>query len=656
MISAGTLIDQRYEIQRVLGVGSFGYVYKAWHKLLERWVAIKVLNSNVLEESDGAARFERECKAMNALQHKNIISVYGFGVWNGSPYMVMEFIEGESLHMLLAEKKPLEPKLAIGATLQLCDALSCAHANGIVHRDLKPSNLMFTRLDGKQCLKIIDFGLAKLMPGYGIAAQKLTETGCAVGTCHYMSPEQCIGNAEVDHRTDIYAAGCLLYEMLTGHPPFEAEETVSIMFQHVNSPPPRLSASLPTTVETDALQAVIDRAMAKEINTRYASADEMNKDLESIALGKTGTLARSVRAVKPLPTPFFTKQKLRKVIPFAVAAAVMSCAAMAYMTSLAPIEPPQNTTPHASAIYDQIFLEAVRLHRTPQKRNSEILLGQINLALRLDKEDHSLTQLQRYQLLREKEFALFPMNKNAQLIAACEQAIAITVPGEDKYVDYEHLARALELSGDLGGSRDLLIRMANDSSLKLPSANRKRTLVNLARVAMKQRDLKFADDTIKSITTDNLSASAAPGYYWNSGDVNFLLGRYPRAQKDYEVGIALIGAEDEPIFQNNIARCVLATKQKAQYPEMSARLKALFNRTDVPLTYNTLLHAITFAALTGDKPAAEHYLSGLKLSPLASNEIDELNSWDRKACRQALHDAGYNQIDQRLASEFGWSG
>jgi serine/threonine protein kinase len=231
MLPAGTIIDEKYEMVSTLGAGGFGAVYAAVQKQFDRKVAIKMLNTTLLQEPGGRARFEREAKAINTLKHKNIVGIYGYGTWRQAPYMVMELIKGRSLDNILADGR-IEPPRAMRLIKQVLEALGCAHATGVVHRDLKPSNVMVSiDAEGVETVKIIDFGLVKLMPGYGIPGQKLTDTGYALGTCHYMAPEQAIGGS-VDGRADIYAAGCIFYQMLTGALPFDAQDNVAIMYAH----------------------------------------------------------------------------------------------------------------------------------------------------------------------------------------------------------------------------------------------------------------------------------------------------------------------------------------------------------------------------------------------------------------------------------------
>lgn len=279
-LPTGTLIDEKFEIIEPIGSGGFGTVYRANHIGLDRIVALKMVNTTLPDEEDTLPRFEREAKAISVLRHRNIVSIYGYGVWNGAPYMVLELLTGNSLETILADGRPLAANTTVRIMSQICAGLACAHQNGVVHRDLKTSNILLVNEGGEMVIKIIDFGLAKVMPGSGVEAQRLTEAGYALGSCAYMSPEQCTGS-EVDHRADIYAAGCILYQCLTGNQPFQGDNPISLMYQHVNESPIPLTDVQPSFTGFPDLQSVVDRAMAKDHDERYQSIDLMAEELAS---------------------------------------------------------------------------------------------------------------------------------------------------------------------------------------------------------------------------------------------------------------------------------------------------------------------------------------------------------------------------------------
>jgi serine/threonine protein kinase len=259
-----------YQILSPLGEGGMGQVWKAWDTRLDRTVAIKTVNGPFSE------RFEREAKAISSLNHPNICTLYDVGEHEGSGYLVMEFIEGKPI----AGPMPLDQAIQTG--IQICDALYAAHKKGIVHRDLKPANILVT----KQGVKLLDFGLAKLAPvaagsgsytgpaakGDQATVAALTGAHTVVGTPQYMAPEQ-IGGGEVDARTDIFAFGCVLYELITGHRAFEGKSASSIMAAVLATTPTPIEQLVPLT--PPALDRVVSRCLAKDPEDRWQSARDL---------------------------------------------------------------------------------------------------------------------------------------------------------------------------------------------------------------------------------------------------------------------------------------------------------------------------------------------------------------------------------------------
>lgn len=292
-LAAGTIIDDKFEVLSAIGVGAFGIVYQARQLMLDRIVALKLLQVQVGDNPEAVVRFEREARALSALHHRNLAIFHGFGLWRDSPYMVMELVRGRSLETVLAQEKRLSFRRTLDLSKQICSALSCAHANGVVHRDLKPSNLMICQNeDGSEYVKIIDFGLAKILPGYGYEVQRLTEAGYTVGSAHYMSPEQCAGEA-VDARTDIYSTGCIMHRCLTGSAPFDGEHSSIIMQRHLHETPAPLSDFLSANDYPPALQTVLEKALAKHPDDRYQTADELLSDLNKLAHGEDALITAS---------------------------------------------------------------------------------------------------------------------------------------------------------------------------------------------------------------------------------------------------------------------------------------------------------------------------------------------------------------------------
>ena len=290
-----------YQIEAPLGAGGMGEVYRARDTRLGRDVAIKVLPSHLSSDPDLKARFEREARAISALSHPHICHLYDVGSQDGTDYLVMELLEGELLQQRL-NKGPLPLSQALQCAIEIALALDKAHKNGIVHRDLKPGNIMLT----KSGTKLLDFGLAKPVRGLAVEAsgslatmsQPLTTEGKIVGTFQYMAPEQVQGQ-EADARTDIFAFGAVLYEMLTGKRAFPGQTQISIMSAILEKEPEPISTIQPLTPQS--LDHVIQRALAKDPDDRWQSAADLRAELKWIATarGAEATIARRPNRVVP---------------------------------------------------------------------------------------------------------------------------------------------------------------------------------------------------------------------------------------------------------------------------------------------------------------------------------------------------------------------
>jgi serine/threonine protein kinase len=319
-----TVIDNRFEVLSSLGSGGMGAVYLCRQTGIDRLVAVKLLRTNYGNIIDGEsqARFEREAQALSLLKHACIVSVYGYGFHQGMPYMAMEYVQGRSLSSILARNEPIELHRVLRIAAEVCEALICAHRNGIVHRDLKPNNILITETG---TVKLIDFGLAKLLPDGNRIDQQLTEAGTAVGSVLYMSPEQCVGTA-ADVRSDIYGLGCVLHHCLTGMPPFTGDHSVSVMHQHVNWALPRVREVAPNAVLPDPVQELIDVATSKEPKNRYQSAAEMLADVRRLQQDKPISAASVEAAPIAALETSSRKRKLIIVAGLALTACVFAIA------------------------------------------------------------------------------------------------------------------------------------------------------------------------------------------------------------------------------------------------------------------------------------------------------------------------------------------
>ncbi|MBX9695028.1 MAG: serine/threonine protein kinase [Cyanobacteria bacterium] len=276
----GKTIAGHYEIVEKIGQGGMSKVYRAHHKLLNRCVALKLIRSNLLDDTRVIERFQREAQAAAGLKHPNICCVNDIGIYEDQPYIVMDLLTGVSLADLLEQEGKLSIETAIALIIQTCTGLAFAHSQGIVHRDIKPGNIICELDDatGKQTVRLVDFGIAKVLRDDN-DGPNLTQTGEIFGTPSYMSPEQCLG-LKIDTRSDVYAIGCVLCEMVTGSPPFKSATVLGTVSMHAHEPIPEIRTS------NEGLNAVIYRCLQKDPADRYQQVEDLISDLHLALAGK----------------------------------------------------------------------------------------------------------------------------------------------------------------------------------------------------------------------------------------------------------------------------------------------------------------------------------------------------------------------------------
>ena len=332
---AGQIFLQRYEIIEHLGSGGVGTVFKARQIDADRIIALKFLHQELAEDPATKARFIREAKALNKLQHDKIVSVYHLGETdNGLPYLAMEYIQGISLRSLILER-PLPLTRAVSIAVQVCAALSYMHSCGVIHRDLKPDNIVSVQAANTDYVKIIDFGMVRFD---STSEQKLTSTGTVVGTVEYMSPEACRG-LPTDARSDIYSLTVCLYEMILGTLPFAAGAPVELMYKHVHAPVPQLQNSGSNRL----INEILRKGMAKNPEERFQTAGELKRALEGLI---------GVESDESITAHSGTNKK-RWLLPVAI---VMGIAAIAGSVMMLQPRPKKNKT----KIVDQVTLKTKR--------------------------------------------------------------------------------------------------------------------------------------------------------------------------------------------------------------------------------------------------------------------------------------------------------
>ncbi|MDO8184471.1 protein kinase [Conexibacter sp. JD483] len=301
----GTLLNDRYRLEARIGTGGMSTVYRALDETLERQVAIKLMNREIASDSDQLERFRREARAVAQLSHPHIVGVIDAGEDHGRPYIVFEYVEGETLKERIRRLGQLPVGEAVAYAIEIARALGAAHARHIVHRDVKPQNVL---IDEEGSAKVTDFGIARTLDEDG-----LTQDGRVLGTTDYVSPEQALGH-DVSGQSDLYSLGVVLYEMLTGQVPFRGENQVAVAMQHVREEIPDVRVLRPEA--SASLAAVIDRATAKDLRDRYRSDEELIADLEDVLALETArsgsATGEATAVIRTLP------RRARKRVPLRV--------------------------------------------------------------------------------------------------------------------------------------------------------------------------------------------------------------------------------------------------------------------------------------------------------------------------------------------------
>ncbi len=296
MLSTGEIIDGKYRIVRLLGEGGMGAVYEGENTRIHRRVAIKVLHSGVAEQGEAVARFEREAQAAGRIGSEHIVEVLDLGTLaGGDRYLVMEYLDGEGLGTRIKDRGRLTPAELCPIAHQLMEGLAAAHGAGIIHRDLKPDNvfLLPNRSGQQDFVKLLDFGISKFNQLSGDSGFSMTRTGAVMGTPYYMAPEQAKGSREMDHRVDLYAAGVILYEALTGQVPFNADTFNELLFKIVLEEPRPLE-QVDASIDS-GFAAIVTKAMARDPAHRFQTAKEFQETLGQWGAGHGHELANRLR-------------------------------------------------------------------------------------------------------------------------------------------------------------------------------------------------------------------------------------------------------------------------------------------------------------------------------------------------------------------------
>ncbi len=434
----GDIIGGTYLIQELIGKGGMGYVFCAEHTIIGQKYALKILPPEQINETNWR-RFQSEGKAIAKLNHQNIVRIHNMGVdRDRCPYYVMDLLYGASLSELIEKTGPLPLAVAIEIFLQLCQGLSYAHRVGVIHRDMKPNNVILQNQpvaplsdkDKVPAVKIVDFGLARLIRIEGDSLQRITSTGEIFGTPLYMSPEQCMG-VNVDNRADIYSLGCALYETLTGQPPFRGENAMATVLMHMEVEPRPLSQAFPQGGFSQSVELLIAKMLKKDPRQRYQTMDQVGHDLERIKLGKSLVPTSGSAMARTEPGPGEQSSALaeiggsnnKEIVALVAVMIVLVCLIGAVVSSLMHIgdrqtdkvgvKPPATVAPAVAELTeDQEKLKQTFATMLPFSRGLVGLPGHQGRVFQFPK-DYSVGSIgmQRRQYIRAQDTVTLPANE-----------------------------------------------------------------------------------------------------------------------------------------------------------------------------------------------------------------------------------------------------
>ena len=298
-------IDDRFDVLEVLGKGGMGTVFKVRDRQTGTVFALKLLHQKLQSDPSALKRFEQEAKAAEQLDHPNLVPTYSHGVTkNGEPYLLIEYVQGKTLAQIIEREGALDEDRAIALFQQVCNALSYAHENHIVHRDIKPANLLVSKSpSGGETVRIVDFGIAKTLTEVDRSTRNLTQTNEIFGSPHYMSPEQCLG-LMLDEKSDIYSLGCVIYEALSGKPPFAGSNPIQLVVKHINDRPRPYLPKFSATRKQQGLQSIALRCIEKDTDDRFQDVGEIENALERLRSGKSVGFDQNLK----FKTSMFQKQ------------------------------------------------------------------------------------------------------------------------------------------------------------------------------------------------------------------------------------------------------------------------------------------------------------------------------------------------------------
>lgn len=581
----GRTVAGNYALLERIGDGGMSVVYRGRHKHLGREVAIKFLHEHLIRSSNNLERFRQEARAVSQLEHNNVVRIHDFGLESGRrPYIVMDLLNGQSLSDIIKQDGLLEPERALPIFLQIADALAYTHKKGIIHRDLKPSNvLIIERLGNKEEVRILDFGIAKLLPHEGTDGVALTQTGEVFGSPLYMSPEQCRGE-KLDNRADIYSMGCLMYECLTGKPPVNGANMLEILYRHMNEMPASMKANgqaLPTKLES-----VVFRALAKDPRDRYQTMEALFQALEEYQDTDDSWLGRLLSKLSIYKSKRKRLQPAEKiaiglstlaistiVITSGVAAALYYTGTSALTSDTVPDWQLTFRDKHSSSSDDMMLRLTKSKIYTRLKERNEYLIGEEKKGT-LDQVITDSNESVQEALLTSKRLTRAGQDKDAGELASLAASVSMRENGKNALltIEAEILAtQALYAAGEYHATIAYLQNMFKDYGDNIEAKNQypMATLCalaadcyyrikdyNKARMALTDAANFFARGKARHEHVEAWEEEFTALYYARSADVYYQNKDYGKALTDYKEAEKHWRAVNMPDLIYNRSLCI----------------------------------------------------------------------------------------------------
>ncbi len=639
----GSVQFNDFEMQNLVGHGGMGSVFKVLEKSSGNTLAIKLMKEELVKDSVSVKRFEQEVQACMSLSHPNLINVHGFGrTEDGKPYLIMDYIEGKSLQELLAAEGLLEVDRALAIFINVCSAISVVHENGIVHRDIKPSNIMILKNQSGQeeQVKVLDFGIARVVRADPIAGQTLTSTGEIFGSPLYMSPEQCKGE-EVDTRSDIYSLGCVLYETLSGKPPFQGKNPIQTILKHLHEDEPDSLISKKLGVSA-SLHNVVLKCLAKDPRDRYANVDELRRDLKYVRAG----LDPNVKIVKSKQRRS-REQRIKRI--FQVCLATLISITTVYLLFLWMFRPADinSLTQAINQNPNDIdnYLNRAELYAEDQLYRQA--MSDLNTAIRI--------QPNSYFALRHRASLHTKLKEYKKAIADASAAINLRPDLEMAYIERARANRHLENydAAIKDSTRALKVNPNNSRNNRLPAYyNRADCYLKLSKYELGLKDCQSALD-LMSNSPDTEKQMMRRGLLNLQSKALLGLARTEEALAASNSAVLCDGKSYESLFQRAavlgaMGRFAEADKDLTTLVELFPQSEYYYNlRAQNRLFMGTLPEAIEdmTSALEKDPSRSDlyysraflYYVSGdYKLAIADLNRFLELSNWKGVPANYAL--------------------